>query len=151
MSGPVALNMSDLGNLVRHWVYYDGQVSHLNRQAAAARATREQFEDRIIHSLQQARYETAVIQIAGGRILVNEEKKSQTLTFKSLEEMLHEYYRQRPGPFLDETASILKFIKGHRQVETVKRLKKVMAPPSVAPPPLAQQQAQLDGSKPEGH
>jgi hypothetical protein len=150
MTGLAPLNMADLGNLVRHWVYYDGQVSHFNKHAASARASRDQYEGQILDSLQRARYETAVIQIAGGRILVNEEKKTQSLTFKVLEDLLHEYFRQRPGPFQDETANILKFIKGHRQVENVKRLKKVMAPPSVAQQP-AQQPAQLDGSKPEGH
>ena len=128
MSGLIPLNMADLGSLVRHWVHYDGQVNTYNKQAAAARASRDQFEQRILDSLKQARYETAVIQIAGGRITVAEEKKSQTLTFKTLEDMLHEYFRQRPGPFQDETATILKFIKGHRQVETVRRLKKTMAP-----------------------
>ena len=135
MSGIVPLNMAELGNLVRHWVYYDSQVSQFNKHAASARAGRDKYEDEILDSLQRARYESAVIQIVGGRIIVAEEKKSQSLTFKTLEEMLHEYFRQRPGPFQDETASILKFIKGHRQVETVKRLKKVMAP--------------HDGSKPE--
>lgn len=123
------LNMNELGSLVRYWVHYDTQSQHLNRQAAAARASRDQYEQRILDTLQQARYTSAVIQIAGGRITVAEEKKSQTLTFKSLEDMLHEYFRQRPGPFQDETVSILQFIKGHRQVEMVRRLKKTMAPP----------------------
>lgn len=123
------LNMNELGSLVRYWVHYDTQSQQLNRQAAAARASRDQYEERILDTLQQARYTSAVIQIAGGRITVAEEKKSQTLTFKSLEDMLHEYFRQRPGPFQDETAAILKFIKGHRQVEMVRRLKKTMAPP----------------------
>ncbi len=137
MSGLVPLNMADLGNLVRHWVYFDGQVNTLNKQTAASRASRDQYEQRILEALKQARYDAAVIQIAGGRITVAEEKKSQTLTFKTLEDMLHEYYRQRPGPFQDETAAILKFIKGNRQVEHVRRLKKVMAPP------------QPDGVKPQ--
>jgi hypothetical protein len=137
MSGLVPLNMADLGSLVRHWVYFDGQVNTLNKQTAASRASRDQYEQRILEALKQARYDAAVIQIAGGRITVAEEKKSQTLTFKTLEDMLHEYYRQRPGPFQDETAAILKFIKGHRQVEMVRRLKKVMAPP------------QPDGAKPQ--
>jgi hypothetical protein len=134
MSGITPLNMGDLGNLVRYWVHYDNQVALMNRQAASARTNRDHFEQQILDSLQRAKYEAAVIQIAGGRILVNEEKKTQSLTFKTLEDMLHEYFRQRPGPFQDETAAILKFIKGHRHVETVKRLKKVAA---------------TDGSKPE--
>ena len=138
--GLMPLNMADLGSLVRHWVHFDGQVSQLNRQAAAARASRDQYEQRILDTLKQARYDTAVIQIAGGRITVAEEKKSQTLTFKSLEDMLHEYFRQRPGPYQDETAAILKFVKGHRQVESVRRLRKIMAP---GPGPGSQ-----DGAKP---
>lgn len=126
------LDMNTLGTLVRHWVHYDTQATALARQAAAARQAREDAEDKIIRTLQGANYEHAVIQVAGGRILVNEERKTQSLTFKSLEEMLHEYYRQRPGPFQDETAAVLKFIKGHRQVETVKRLKKMVG---TVPPP----------------
>lgn len=127
MSGaPLAnLDMQSLGSLVRHWVHYDTQATVLSRQATQMRQARDEAEEKIIRTLQGANYEHAVIQIAGGRILVNEERKSQSLTFKSLEEMLHEYYRQRPGPFQDETAALLKFIKGHRHTETVKRLKKI--------------------------
>ncbi len=139
----VPVNMSELGSLVRHWVHYDTALTTANRQAAQARMAKDQYETKILDLLAAARYENAVIQIAGGRLQVNEERKSQSLTFKSLEEMLHEYFRQRPGPFQDETDSILKFIKGHRQVEHVKRLKKSAAP--VVPPlqtqvPQAQQQ-----------
>ena len=133
------LDMQNLGTLVRHWVHYDTQAAALARQVTAARQARDDVEDKIIRTLQGANYEHAVIQVAGGRILVNEERKTQSLTFKSLEEMLHEYYRQRPGPFQDETAAVLKFIKGHRQVETVKRLKKMTgtsgAPPGLPPGP----------------
>jgi hypothetical protein len=119
--------MSDLGNMVRHWVHYETQVQALNRQAAAARASRDQYEQQVLQALTRANYETAVIQIAGGKILVSEERHSQTLTFKSLECLLREYFRQRPGPYQDETAAILKFIRGNRQVETSKRLKRIMS------------------------
>ena len=119
--------MNELGNLVRHWVHFDNEALNLSRQAAASRANRDLYEQRIMATLKQANHESAVIQIAGGRIVVNEERHSQGLTFKSLESMLHEYFRQRPGPFQDETASILKFIKGTRQVEMTKRLKKITA------------------------
>ena len=124
MSAMVPVNMSELGSLVRYWVHYDTALTAANRQAQQARLSKEQYETKILDLLAAARYENAVIQIAGGRLQVNEERKTQSLTFKSLEEMLHEYFRQRPGPFQDETDSILKFIKGHRQVEHVKRLKK---------------------------
>ena len=122
------LNMQTLGNMVRHWVHFDTQAAQFNKEASASRASKDFYEQQILAALKTAQYETAVIQIAGGRILVNEERHNQSLTFKSLEEMLHEYYRQKPGTFNDETAAVLKFIKGHRQTEMVKKLKKVMNP-----------------------
>ncbi len=128
-------NMSELGSLVRNWVHYDSQVVALNKQMAAIRKAREENEEKILGILARANYNQAIIQIAGGRLVVNEEKHSQALTFKSLENMLHEYFRQRPGPFQDETAAILKFIKGHRQMEMVRRLKKIMTPVAAPPPP----------------
>lgn len=131
------LNMSELGGLVRSWVYHDTQLNTLNKQASMSRNARDDIEDKILGMLGRANYNQAVIQIAGGRIIVNEERRSQTLTFKSLENMLREYFRQRAGPFQDETGAILKFIKGHRQTEMVRRLKKIMAPvPPTGPMPV---------------
>jgi anti-sigma factor RsiW len=123
MSAPVSLNMADLGKLVRHWVHSDMTVSNLNRELLKVRKERDEYEEVILRQLKQANYEKAVIQIDGGRLTVNEEKHHQALTFKSLEEMLHMYYR-RPGPRKDETADILKFIKENRTFEIEKRLKK---------------------------
>ena len=85
------LNMQTLGNMVRHWVHFDTQVAQFNKEASASRASKDFYEHQILAALKTAQYETAVIQIAGGRILVNEERHNQSLTFKSLEEMLHEY------------------------------------------------------------
>ena len=123
MSAPISLNMADLGKLVRNWVHSDMTVSNLNRELLKVRKERDEYEEVILRQLKQANYEKAVIQIDGGRLTVNEEKHHQALTFKSLEEMLHMYYR-RPGARKDETADILKFIKENRTFEIMKRLKK---------------------------
>jgi len=123
MSAPIALNMADLGKIVRQWVYVDSTVSNLNKELQKARKERDQYEEIILRQLKQANYEKAVIQIDGGRLTVNEEKHHQALTFKSLEEMLHMYYR-RPGSKRDETADILKFVKENRTFEIQKCLKK---------------------------
>lgn len=123
MSAPIALNMADLGKIVRQWVYVDSTVSNLNKELQKARKERDQYEEIILRQLKQANYEKAVIQIDGGRLTVNEEKHHQALTFKSLEEMLHMYYR-RPGAKRDETADILKFVKENRTFEIQKCLKK---------------------------
>ena len=120
----VPLDMKDLGDQVRHWVHYDNLVSTLNKQVQASRQAREKYELDIIQKLKIAKYEKAVLQIVGGRIILGEEKHSKPLTFNSLEEMLHDYFRQKATPVKDETADILKFIKGHRSIEITKKLKR---------------------------
>jgi hypothetical protein len=123
---PLSLNMQDLGNLIRHWVHFDTLVANFNKQVQNARQVRDKYEKEILQKLKGSNYEKAVIQIDGGRIIVNDEKHTQPLTFKSLEELLHEYYRQRPSQMQtkDETAEILKFIKSHRSFETYSKLKR---------------------------
>jgi hypothetical protein len=123
MSGQLSLNMTEMGTLVRKWVHFDTVASNLNKELQKAKKERDEYENIILSQLKQANYEKAVIQINGGRLTVNEEKHYQSLTFKSLEEMLHMYYRQ-PGARKDETADILKFIKDNRTFEIEKRLKK---------------------------
>jgi hypothetical protein len=123
---PVSLNMQDLGNIIRQWVHFDTLVANFNKQVHNARQFRDKIEKEILQKLKGSNYEKAVIQIAGGRIIVSDEKHTQPLTFKTLEELLHEYYRQRPVQHQnkDETADILKFIKTHRSFETYYKLKR---------------------------
>ena len=122
-AAPLSLNMADLGKLVRQWVHSDVTLSNINKEANKVRKEKDAYEEVILRQLKQANYEKAVIQIDGGRLTVNEEKHFQSLTFKSLEEMLHMYYR-RPGARKDETDDILKFVKENRTFEIEKRLKK---------------------------
>jgi hypothetical protein len=128
------MNVSELGNWVRNWVHYDNLALGLNRQTANARKLRDEYEGKIIGHLQSNSMENAVIQIAGGRLTVNEERHSQPLTLTRLEEILRGYYASKgaTGP-MDETADIMKYLRKQRGFETSKRLKKT----TVAPlPPL---------------
>ena len=123
MTAPISLNMNDLGNLVRHWVHFDTLITNYNKEVNDARRERDRYEEIILVKLKQANYEKAIIQIENGRLSVNEEKQYQNLTFKSLEELLHLYYRSTTGK-KDETVDILKFIKNNRTFELLKRLKR---------------------------
>jgi len=124
MTAIAPINMSELGDQVRHWVHFDDLITDLNKQAYNARQKRQTFENTIIHTLKSTNHEKAVLQIMGGRILIADEKHTKPLTFTSLELMLQEYYRQRGSPGKDETQDIIKFIKGHRTLETTTRLKR---------------------------
>jgi len=118
------VDMTELGNQVRYWVHFDNLLLNLNKQVTDTRNKRQAYETTIINTLKASNHEKAVLQIAGGRILVAEEKHAKPLSFSSLESMLESYYRQKNIPGKDETQDIIKFIKGYRTIETTQRLKR---------------------------
>jgi len=127
-SQPTSLDLQSLGNIVRSWVHYDTLTANLNKQAQNTRKERDLYEEQILRTLKNSNYEKAVIQISGGKLLVQDERHSQPLTFTSLQELLHGYFIHKPTGGPDETAAILKFIKENRTVQTGFKLKRVMTP-----------------------
>lgn len=126
LTSPTGIIQS-IGNLIRYWVHYDTTLTNLNKQVKQVRDARNAYEAQVLTAVKSANMTNPVIQIAGGRILVGEDRHSQPLTFKSLETHLHQYYRQRPGA-RDETADILKFIKSQREVTVTPSLRRVNNP-----------------------
>ena len=132
------MNTNELGNWVRNWVHYDNLALGLNRQSANARKVRDDYENKIINHLQQNSMENAIIQIAGGRLVVSEERHSQPLTLHRIEELLRAYFISKGATgHLDETPMIMKFLKQQRGFEVSKKLKKQagLAPGPLPPPP----------------
>jgi hypothetical protein len=120
-------NMDELGNLIRHWAHYDTMLTTLNTQIRNVRALKGNYETQVLERLREYKAENAIIQIAGGKISVVEDKHTQPLTFKNMETMLHSYFSQKAGR-PDETAEILRFIRTQRQTEISKGLKRYMTP-----------------------
>jgi hypothetical protein len=126
------IQKEDVASLIRNYVHYDNLASQFYKQTQNARAVRDDYERRIIEELKKNKMENAIIQIVGGKLKIVEEKHSSPLTFKSLEESLHNYYGTKKK--IDETSEVLKFIKGSRTVETSFKLKKInQLPPQPAP------------------
>jgi CRISPR/Cas system CSM-associated protein Csm2 small subunit len=123
-----SLDLQSLGNLVRSWVHYDTLTTNFNKQLLNTRKERDVYEKQIIQTMKNSNYEKAVIQISGGKLLLTDEKHSQPLTFSSLQELLHEYFKHSAPGKEDQTAAILKFIKENRTVTTGVKLKKIMTP-----------------------
>jgi len=135
MSLTPQINTQDLANLVRNWVHYDNLASSLSKQTTNSRRVRDDYEATILKLLQASNLENAIIQIAGGRLVVSEEKHSTPLSVSRLTELLHGYYAEKGG--VDETPAILKHIKAARaaDVNVKKCLKKQAAVPPLPPPP----------------
>ncbi len=70
------------------------------------------------------RIPNAILQIAGGRLTMTEERHANPLTLGRLEELLHQYFEEKGQGQKDETADILKFIKTNRGATIETRLKK---------------------------
>ena len=125
------ITKEDIASLIRNYVHYDNLASQFYKQTQNARAVRDDYEKRVIDELKKNNMDNAIIQIVGGKLKMVEEKHSSPLTFKSLEESLHNYYSNKKK--VDETSDLLKFVKGSRTVETSYRLKKI---PQLPPQPV---------------
>ena len=108
---------------MRSDVHYDNLTSSLHKQTTNARTVRDEFENRIIKTLEEKNMKNAIIQIVGGKLQIVEEKKSSPLTFHSLEESLHNYFIKNKES--DITTDLIRFIKSQRTVETTPRIKKI--------------------------
>lgn len=134
ITGAPPINTQEIGFHVRNWVHYDNLANSLYRQTVNARKVRDEFETKIIDSLRTSHMENAVIQIAGGRLILQEERHNQPLTLTRIEEILHTYFVSRNMP--DDTANMMKFIKKQREFKVVSKLRKQSGPPPAALPPL---------------
>jgi hypothetical protein len=120
----MTLDTNQLGNWVRNYVHYDNLASSLYKQLQNARKVKDDFENKIIHSLETNNMGNAVIQIAGGKLSIAEEKHVNSLTLTRIEELLHSYYKSQGREATDETIAIMKHIKAERGSDTSKKLKK---------------------------
>jgi hypothetical protein len=122
----MTLDTNQLGNWVRNYVHYDNLASSLSKQLQNARKVKDDFESKIISSLEASNMSNAVIQIAGGKLTLAEEKHANALTLTRLEELLHNYYKSQGRQTTDETLEIMKYIKAERGSDTTKKLKKTV-------------------------
>jgi hypothetical protein len=120
----------DIANLVRNYVHYDNLVISLQKQTNNARVVRDDFEKRIIDELKKNNLENAIIQIVGGKLKIVEEKHSNPLSYKFLEEHIHNYFVEKKKT--DETRDLLQYIKSHKNVTIEHKLKKI---PQLPPQP----------------
>jgi hypothetical protein len=131
----MALQQNEIGSWVRHYIHYDNLTKTYTNQAGASRKIRDEFEYKIINNLRTNNMQNAIIQISGANLQYNEEKMIPSLSMPRLEIYLHSYFKQK-GNGMDETDSILRYIKTQKQNDTqvVAKLKKTMVTPVPTPP-----------------
>lgn len=134
MSLPVPIET--MTKWVQNWVHYDNLAVAHNKQAMNARKLRDEYESHIINTLKGTTHENMIIQINSGRLQIMNEKHAQPLTLGKLEEILHDYFKHMHPNGLDETNSIVKYIREKKGFIFSKRLKKTSNKDMpLAPPP----------------
>jgi hypothetical protein len=123
------MNNEALAHNVRGWVHYDNMAASLQKQVTNARKQRDAFEDQISILLKQHQIPNAVIQISGGKLQLQEEKSTSSLTMKNLLESAQGFFREHPEiPNPDKMANeLMEYIKQQRTTSTSLRLKKLKA------------------------
>ena len=109
--------IDSIGDVIRHWVYYDKSIAELNKKLRDLRNLKHTYEAKALQLLRASGNVSPVIQVTGGRILVADDKTCEALTFTSLQTMLDGYYASKPGS-RNETKDILKYIRENRATET---------------------------------
>ena len=112
---------------VRSWVHYDNLSNNYGKQAIGAKKLRDEFETKIIQNLRANHMEKATIQVSGAKLTLVEERCPPSLSISRLESYLHSYFQQK-GNHVDETDSILRYIKLQKNTQTIPvvKLKKTL-------------------------
>jgi len=124
MDTNTAIDTQSLSEMIKSWVHFDNLAATFNRQVQQARTARARWESQVIEYLKKIKMTNAIIQIAGGRLTVHDEKHAHPLTLQRLEQLLHEYYSKKTPGNNDETSDIMNYIKAHRGSTMETRLKK---------------------------
>jgi len=123
------MNNDALAHNIRGWVHYDNMTTSLQKQVLNARKQRDTFEDQVRTHLIQNKIPSAVIQVSGGKLQLQEEKSTSSLTMKSLTESAQSFFRGHPeipnGAKL--ATELVEHIKNERTTNTSLRLKKLKA------------------------
>lgn len=121
---------------VRNYVYYDNLAQNLRRQANNATKLRDMYSEQVLNHMTQQNMEKAVIQVAGARLEIVDEKNSPSMSIQFLEQVLPLYFQQK-GTQHDETQKIIQFIKNYKHTNTTftKKLKKTLTGGKLPAPP----------------
>jgi|UniRef100_A0A6C0K3K4 hypothetical protein len=121
------MNNDALAHNIRGWVHYDNMTTSLQKQVVNARKQRDTFEDQVRSHLIQNKIPSAVIQVSGGKLQLQEEKTTSSVTMKSLIESTQSFFRGHPeipnGAKL--ATELVEHIKNERTTSTSLRLKKL--------------------------
>lgn len=104
--------MAEFQENIKKWVEVDNKIKILNEQVKTLRSVKNETMDYIFDYAQDNNLQNAIIEITDGKLKFQQSKTSTPLTFKFLENCLHECIK-------DETQvkQIINYVKKKREVK----------------------------------
>ncbi len=109
---------------VRGYIHMDNLVENLNTQAANARELRTKHETEAIGLIKQLGLSASTIQVSGAQLQVTTKKEPAGLSWTYLEREIPAW-AARNGVNAAQAASLITWLKDHREVKEHEQLKKM--------------------------
>ena len=120
---------SRLVKAIRSFVHMDNLAETHARQATNAREARARHESEAIALMRELRLEASTIQISGATLSLSQQRTPGTLTWGYLEREIPAW-ATRSGVSAAQSASLLRWLREHRDIKETEHLKKSVAKPS---------------------
>ena len=104
---------------IKEWVTTDNQIKLYMEKVRSLRSQRNDLTDNLVYYAKQNNLEHAVIQITDGRLKFQNNKTTNPLTFKFVEECLLECINNR-----EKVEQIIQYIKKRRPTRYVPEIKR---------------------------
>jgi hypothetical protein len=109
---------------IRGYIHMDNLVENLNTQAANARELRSKHETEAIGFIKQLGLTTSTIQVSGAQLQVTTKKEPAGLSWTYLEKEIPTW-ASKNGVNAAQVASLLVWLKDHREIKENEQLKKL--------------------------
>ncbi len=111
-----------LENSIKEWVRLDNKHSELNNELKQLRDKKNECSNDIINFFELKDIENPTINITGGKINLVDQKISNPLSYKFLEDCFKEYFENND----EKCEELLNFIKSKRTYSNNKNLKRIV-------------------------
>lgn len=113
-----------LENNIKEWVKLDTQQSELNNKLKIIRDQKNNYSSQILNFFDEKQISNPTINITGGKINLIDQKTTNPLTYKFLNDCFKEFFKDKKNG--DELSDeLLSFIKDKRIYSSCKNLKRM--------------------------
>ena len=101
--------MDSFQDNIRQWVNYDNQIKIMNNKIKELRDARNEYEKSVIKYVENNNMENSIVNITDGQLKFTNVNIQQSLTYKYLEDCLHDLFSQ------EEVKRLIQHIKKKRE------------------------------------